>query len=341
MSIQPLPYLSVDAVAVPPKERVDFWRECIQDAFDVRRREGTVAEDVHASLQGYHLGDVLLGRAQDRGLDYTSSTSPQRSDHILIQSYLQGGLSGDMDGRDVSVSAGQTSVIDLARPMRGDRLGCADLVNLVIPRDALSLGMQDLHGAVLEDERGEFLADYLVSLLGALPSMQQSDAAGIARITRDMVAVCLRPTAENRERAMRQIEAGYLRRAKRLIEEQLRAPDLTAGRLCCQLGISRSSLYRLFEPLGGVARYIQGRRLEQIREALRTPRETRSLRDLAQVYGFSDGAHLSRAFRARFGMSPSDVRQAQPQDLHSAEGANAASNQAASQLSVWLRNLAR
>lgn len=339
MPSPPLPYLAVDAMSVPAPDRLDLWRECVLDAFDVRRRENAVPEDLYASLYGYHLGGILLGRVQDHGLHYSSSTSPERSDHILIQSYLRGGLTGEMDGREVMVLAGQTNVIDLARPMRGDRAGSADLINLVMPRD--TLGLHDLHGIVLDGERGEFLSDYLTSLLGTLSSMHQTDAAGIARITRDMVAVCLRPTTENRERAMPQIEAGYLRRAKRLIESELCSHQLSVTLLCRELGISRSSLYRLFEPLGGVASYIQGRRLEQIRELLCTPRETRSLRDLADLYGFSDGAHLSRSFRTRFGMSPSEVREA----ISLKEGSHARGSmgpqESASQLSTWLRGLAR
>ncbi len=337
MPRQPLPYIAFDSHFVPEQDRLDIWRTCIAGALDVSKRPDLPGSAFHASMQAYNLGDILVGTVRDNGTHYESSTAPERTDHILVQTYLQGGHRSLMDGQPVNLSPGQTGVIDLGRHVRSERNGASEIVNVVLPREAMT-GLPDLHGLILDPERGRFLADYLTSLLRTLPHLENGDARGIARITRDMVIMCLRPTAENRERVVPQIEAGYLRRAKRLIEARLLDPALSAPLLCAQLGVSRSALYRLFEPLGGVVHYIQSRRLDHLRAQLTRPGEHRRLADLARLYGFSDGAHLSRAFRARFGHSPSESREQQRQAADSGQREDYADEHLT--LGRWLQNLA-
>lgn len=101
--------------------------------------------------------------------------------------------------------------------------------------------------------------------------------------------------------------------AARLIEDRLLDPDLDAGSLMHALGLSRSSLYRAFQSVGGVKAYIRQRRLEHARDLLmrRTgPRPTVS--EVAQACGFASDSHFSRAFRKAFGSSPGARREAEP-----------------------------
>ena len=53
--------------------------------------------------------------------------------------------------------------------------------------------------------------------------------------------------------------------------------------------------------------YIRGRRLEAVRLALADPAAREPIYTLAERFGFSDAAHLSRLFRARYGLTPSDT----------------------------------
>ncbi|MEI2417947.1 helix-turn-helix domain-containing protein [Orrella sp. JC864] len=336
MACQPLLSVAFDTDYFPAHERLDVWRACIADVFDIQPHPGTPASAFHACMHGYNLGGMLVGRVRDNGIHYGTSVSSERTDHILVQTFVHGGHHSEADGRPVTVLPGQTCVLDVGRSLRSRRHGAADIINLMLPREALA-GLPDLHGLILDPERGRLLADYLQSLLQALPSLGQEDARAVERITRDMVVMCLRPSAENRERVLPQIEAGTLRRAKRLIESRLTCPQLSARLLCQQLGISRSSLYRLFEPEGGVAHYVQGRRLHAVRQLLARPGPRHRLAELAARFGFSDGAHLSRAFRARYGHTPSEWRE------HACQAAAGAAADSAPQDHLvfrrWLREI--
>ncbi|PIK73878.1 hypothetical protein CS379_05820 [Methylobacterium frigidaeris] len=72
--------------------------------------------------------------------------------------------------------------------------------------------------------------------------------------------------------------------------------------------MSRSVLYRAFEPSGGVARLVRSRRLARLRALLAQPDEAGRIADLSQACGFSSESDCSRAFKAAYGLSPSDYR---------------------------------
>ncbi len=74
--------------------------------------------------------------------------------------------------------------------------------------------------------------------------------------------------------------------------------------------MSRSNLYRLFEDIGGVARYIQRERLLEAQSILSDPARTQSISAIAEDLCFADASSFSRMFRREFGHSPSEVRSA-------------------------------
>jgi AraC-like DNA-binding protein len=96
-----------------------------------------------------------------------------------------------------------------------------------------------------------------------------------------------------------------LDKALAFIDSNLARSDLAPALLEKNLPLSRSSLYRLFEPLGGVRNAILQRRLERAMRVLLTGTTARPpLRAIARDHGFSSEQQYSRAFRERFGITP-------------------------------------
>jgi AraC-like DNA-binding protein len=78
--------------------------------------------------------------------------------------------------------------------------------------------------------------------------------------------------------------------------------------------MSERTLHRLFsEPGPTVTELIRGYRLDRILADLRSPAAARhSISQVAARWGVHDMPHFSRAFRARYGMTPSQARHAGP-----------------------------
>jgi AraC-like DNA-binding protein len=101
-----------------------------------------------------------------------------------------------------------------------------------------------------------------------------------------------------------------LREARQYVLRNLEDPQLCVERLAEALGVSRRSLYSIFQPLGTTpAEFIRSMRLERCKAALTDhAQRARTLTEIATQYGFADSAHFSRAFRSQFGVRPSEWR---------------------------------
>ena len=125
-----------------------------------------------------------------------------------------------------------------------------------------------------------------------------------------MIEACLAPSADRMERAGPQVNVTLMERVRRAVSKHLRSPSLGPAKLCREVAMSRSHLYRLLEGEGGVARYIQRRRLSESFHPVRDAANDLSIGSIAEALCFADASSFSRAFRREFGMSPSDVRAA-------------------------------
>ena len=92
------------------------------------------------------------------------------------------------------------------------------------------------------------------------------------------------------------------------IDQNLAAPDLGPEMLVARFGLSRASLYRMFAGQEGIAAHIRDRRLRQAFRLLTAPGRMA----VAQVgfgCGFQSPSGFSRAFKAQFGISPSEAQE--------------------------------
>jgi len=94
-----------------------------------------------------------------------------------------------------------------------------------------------------------------------------------------------------------------------LIEAHLCDPALDTRRIADRLGVSSRYVQLLFAELATTpSAYIQRRRLERAAGRLDGPGGDMTITQVAFDVGFNDLSGFCRAFRRRFGMSPSDYR---------------------------------
>lgn len=198
----------------------------------------------------------------------------------------------------------------LAGPFEGMAVD-STVSTLFIPRDLLrnTAGALDAHSGILNsDGLGGLFGDFMCSLQRRLPAITVKDLPYLVEAMRTMITACLVPSGDNIAAARETISQTVLERARLLILRDLYSPVLGPTSLCLQLGISRSKLYFLFEPLGGVGHYIRRRRLLAAHHILSDSSDMRTIGELAKLLCFSDTATFSRAFRSEFGCTPSDIR---------------------------------
>lgn len=93
-------------------------------------------------------------------------------------------------------------------------------------------------------------------------------------------------------------------------EAHLSEPDLGPAAIASAHYISVRRLHQLFQEEGTtVSTWIRARRLERCRRALEDPGSAgMPVTRIAARWGFPDGAHFSRVFKAAYGLTPSEAR---------------------------------
>jgi AraC-like DNA-binding protein len=99
-------------------------------------------------------------------------------------------------------------------------------------------------------------------------------------------------------------------RIQSYIAAHLHEPDLTPGVVAAANHISVSHLHRLFQTKGvTVSAWIRQQRLERARRDLADPTlRTVRVHHIAEQWGFTHHAVFTRAFRATYGVPPSEYR---------------------------------
>jgi AraC-like DNA-binding protein len=106
----------------------------------------------------------------------------------------------------------------------------------------------------------------------------------------------------------------------RRIDRQIASPDLGPTTLARDFHITRPTLYRMFEPHGGIGRYILGRRLTGVFRDLSDPAlAQKKIALVLRRWGFANHTAAGRAFRAAYGLTPSECR-ARACEIHRSGG---------------------
>jgi len=84
--------------------------------------------------------------------------------------------------------------------------------------------------------------------------------------------------------------------------------DLSPDRVVELLGLSRPTVYRLFQHEGGLGAYIRHVRLRAAAEEL-VAWPGVPVQDIAYAHGFTSASDFTRAFRRAYGIPPQEIRQ--------------------------------
>lgn len=232
------------------------------------------------------------------------------SDDIAISSYETGVFDMVFENRRQTVKPGEILVQDLSKPLEITAPAMSNIA-LLISRQRLHAWsglLLDAHGMVIPKGAVQtLLVGYMRSLFRHAPHMHASEAAAVSEMTLNLVGTSLQQSRN------RQSETPFgtatLSRIKVAIEDQLGDPALGPNSLMQQFGLSRPTLYRLFEPFGGVSRYITERRLQRAFRAITdTSQPPPRISQLAYEAGFSSASAFGRAFRDLFSLTPRDAR---------------------------------
>jgi AraC-like DNA-binding protein len=297
-----------------------------RDLYPVAADIVATGEPFHAKVHAHQLSRMIVVDRRIGGVSHIRHASHARRDgfeHIVLQLVISGKWIGGAPGEERVVGPGEIVLLDMARP-QSNFASAAHLVTFNLPRDLAEETLDitpALHGAVLPTHTSKLLGQFMLLLKrrgsGGSDIIASSAGKAVCELAAGAFAtIDGQKTSINHERYF-----GHLprERAELFIDAHLADASLDAAHVARELGVSRSVLYQLFQPSGGVSRYIRARRLELLSRALRRPKDTRSISELAYSFGCSSESHCSKAFRLAYGMPPGEYRK-QASRIRSAMG---------------------
>jgi AraC-like DNA-binding protein len=258
----------------------------------------------------YMLPHAVLARVDSvaqtlrRGPEEIAKGGDQISLFVLISGALES-LYGE---RERKISPGDVVIIDYACEIES-RSSDFGMIYLVTPRDAAppSLLGPSAHGTVFaaSSAAGRLLRGAIEKLIETIEGLSLAEADAATRNVFKLAEAMFEGEHARATGRALSADKSALEKALSLIDRELASPDLSPARLESALALSRSGLYRLFEPFGGVRAAILQRRLDRtVKALLDTNAERPPLRVIARNHGFQNEEQFSRSFRTRFGVTP-------------------------------------
>ncbi|WP_277458154.1 MULTISPECIES: helix-turn-helix domain-containing protein [Methylococcus] len=316
-----VPIARFDLDNVPAEDRFSIWKESISVIFDVEREVDGGSAPFAATLTTCHLGSMLLVDTSSIG-QYFQRKSPLIArdglDHCIIQVYQNGTTRGEWGKRHSTVQPGDVFLLDLTQPLDSCASDFRNLT-LMLPRDLLAphLGAPErLHDLSLarDSARGRLLGQHIRTLWEVATTLSSDEAHCISQGLVQLIGAYFGEGRVEEDRP--ETGAALLETVRRHIADHLGDPRLTPESLAAYFRVSRSYLYSLFQPLGGITRHIQQQRLRRAYlELTRPSTRPRRISEIAYRVGYRNEAHFSRSFRHAFGMSPSEARSIALQDI--------------------------
>jgi AraC-like DNA-binding protein len=308
-------YASTDSFA--EEKRLALWRET--SGGGIANVEITPVSDVpfHADVTFHLLPNVSIAYGPRSSAHYrlTPELLKQGRDIVVVSILRSGGASAarfeeelidgvgsvGVAGTDPSASTlhteGSFITLALSRPALAELApNFAAVFGRPIPADDPALGL---------------LIKYLDTVL-ATDELGNADVArSVSAHILDLVSLALGACSDQAGMARMGAKAARLRALKSDIAAMLGRNDLSSEIIAGRHGISARYVRKLFEQEGNsFTRFLLTKRLTRVGRLLRDPRHGQlTIAQVAHNCGFNDISYFSRAFRRRFGATPTEFRE--------------------------------
>jgi AraC-like DNA-binding protein len=302
---------------LPTKDRLPVWREVFGRM--IGRMDFEVAGDrpLRQTVDVRAFEGLCLTINETNGIiaRRTRELLADGGDDFAFTASLSGPFLASWAGRTIELEPGEAVLMSTAEVSTIHFPTAARFVGLRVPRRTLGALVDEPESILLRRVRKDTEALRLIRAYVAATSDQ--DFAGprvqqlFASHLHDLVALAVGPSRDATEIARhRGLQAGRLQAIKTGILAHLGQRDLSVARVAKTQAVTPRYVQMLFEAEGTTfSRFVLGERLAWARRLLADPRAVgRPIIGIALEAGFGDLSYFNRAFRRRYGMTPSDMK---------------------------------
>jgi AraC-like DNA-binding protein len=311
--------MHLDTRSVMPQQRSAFWNDAVQSVLHVDS-ETTVLGDkpLETALDKYDIGDlsILAVRGSPQRVVARDWTRANSLGVLLPQT--PGGFI-ETKGRMQALQPGHAYIVNFRGPFLIQAPDMFEHIYLVFPSTSSKLARtfidrNEQASLPLDSGAPAVFANALHTLFRNAPQISSVAAPTVARSMIELLDAALLDAQAGRDGSAPRLEEYHRQRIRQHALAELRDPDLSVESIAAAVGLSVRRIHQLFADTEmTLMRWIWSERLARCHSGL-VDASIRGERigGVAYEWGFSDPAHFSRAFRQRYGVSPSQVLRQRP-----------------------------
>ncbi|MET0496626.1 MAG: helix-turn-helix domain-containing protein [Actinoplanes sp.] len=299
---------SLDSRRAPATGFDDFersWHSQVGDGFPLPRFSAASATDFRLRLRATKVRDVVITGIDSESATRTADGPSYDADQVRLWLVYDGAwsLGSSRDTVEHTVTAGQF-LLKHAGPMPHFALPPytkAQCIVLPAAPFAPLLGGRGITGPA-DAAEVRLLMAHANMVQNVLPDLSP---VGVRAAQDTLIELATSVAQHGFDDADARLAPPLAQAAKDLAEQWLTNPELSPAMLARELNVSMRTLQRAFAALGeSVTAHIRERRLEAARRAL--PATRLGVSEIAAHWQFADGSHFSRAFKQRYGLTPTE-----------------------------------
>lgn len=287
--------------------KIDLWMDACTSIFGLSPIEKADANKDYSVL-AWHVHPVSIINSQYHGMVTRHSRwhVEESGGQIHVHRYRHGRASVETAGLPVECETGAITLLDYSRPFTSlhTENNCE---SFFVPHQAINYEPSDtLHAPVYSQDStiGRLIGREMDHLLNILRAGALTIAPADIQRFLGCVEVAMAPSQASesaRIRARNSLKIAI----QEFIEARLDTPTLNVSLILQSFGVSRASLYRMFDMEDGVRNYISRRRLYRaVTELAEAPRVRGKVHEVSQRWGFSTDSNFNRMVKREFGVPP-------------------------------------
>lgn len=306
-----VPLLDLDVLGGDPSGRLEAWSDMVRPLCDMAPLNWHGVEGL------IHCRCWLLDRVIVADTALAPHVMERRPIHlkkygkayVVIRLHVAGETSSEVGADAYTTQPGDLNIVDFTEMYSGISTRTRVLA-IMIPHDAIGFDPARHPAHIHISPRGPHgahLAATFLRLARSLTGMTLQQANAEVLRFRILLSDFL-----ERVVAFGNVEPDLTvirrREMRAVVEKSLQSSGLSAKMLADEFEISRATVYRDLDSLGGLQHYVTRRRVEEAcKELVFGPNQRGVVGGAAERWRFNSTAHFSREFRRHFGFSPSRV----------------------------------
>lgn len=314
-------FQTLSTLDLPPRQRYDYWCASAVRSAEPSPADARTRRDFNATATSLatRAGEMHYVKADAYRVNLThEGIRAATVDELALFLMVKGQARITYDGeREMKIEQGGFFLLDGLRPTSLD-FSDHQLIQLDLPRPLLKSVFAGpipepalVNEALANSRLVGLLRGHLQQFPNIAASLAPSEQLALLHAS-ESFGIATIEGAFTSQSVAEEVHEGLFAAAQRYIKRHLSREDLDPASVAAAIGCSRSTLYRLFsERELTVQGHIRELRLQRLLYLLQKESATIPIHLLAQRCGLYDAVNISRMFRRRFGVSPSEAREEQ------------------------------